>query len=336
MSNPQAALCDSFGRRASYLRLSVTDRCNLRCRYCVSGKRQKFIPHERILRYEEFYRLISISKSLGVRKVRVTGGEPFARKDIMKFLTSVRSRFPDLEIALTTNATLLEDSFRELAALGLSSINISLDSFDRETVRAISGHDTLPVVLASLERLLSLGQTVKINAVAMAGITDLQMPDFIHAIRAMPVDIRFIEYMPMGGNTLWAKGNFISCTQLKQIAGKTCALVEAAADGPLAGPARMYEIPGAKGRLGFISAVTDHFCNACNRMRITSEGRLRTCLFADAEIRLAPLLRAPCISDANIARAIQGALRKKPRGSELLAARSGTAVARRQMVGIGG
>lgn len=336
MSNPQAALCDTFGRKASYLRLSVTDRCNLRCRYCVSGKRQKFIPHERILRYEEFYRLISISKNLGVRKVRITGGEPFARKDVMKFLTTLRSRFPDLEIALTTNATLLGDSFKELAALGLSSINISLDSFDRETVRAISGSDTMPVVLASLERLLSLGQTVKINAVAMAGITDLQMPDFIHAIRAMPVDIRFIEYMPMGGNTLWAKANFLSCAQLKQIAGQTCSLVQTAANNPLAGPARMYEIPGAKGRIGFISAVTDHFCATCNRMRITSEGRLRTCLFADAEIRVAPLLRTPGITDANIARAIQGALRKKPSGAELLAARSGIAVARKQMVGIGG
>lgn len=336
MSNPASTLCDSFGRRANYLRLSVTDRCNLQCSYCVSEKRQRFIPHERILRYEEFYRLVSISRSLGVRKVRVTGGEPFARKGILKFLASLRSRFPDLEIALTTNATLLGNSLGEIASLGLSSVNISLDSFDRETVRSISGHDVLPAVLASIDGLLSLGQRVKINAVAMAGITDAQMPEFIHAARTMPVDIRFIEYMPMGGNTLWADANFISCDELRQVAAQTCSLVEAPMDSPLAGPARMYRLAGAKGRLGFISAVSDHFCSACNRMRITSEGRLRTCLFTDAEIRLAPMLRTPGISDANIARAIKGALRKKPSGAQLMTARSGTAVARKQMVGIGG
>lgn len=336
MSNLPAPLCDSFGRRASYLRLSVTDRCNLQCRYCVSGERQKFIPHERILRYEEFYRLVAICKGLGVRKVRVTGGEPFARKDVLEFLGGLHSRFPDLAIALTTNATLFGDSLPKLAALGLSSINISLDSFDRDTVRMLSGRDILPVVLNSIERLLACGQRVKINAVAMAGITDRQMPDFIHAARAMPVDIRFIEYMPMGGNTLWAEANFISCDQLRQIAGKSCALVQAPAEDPLAGPARMYNLPGAKGRLGFISAVSNHFCGTCNRLRITSEGKLRTCLFTDSEIRLAPLLRTQGITDANLARVIQGALRKKPSGAELLATRSGIAVASRQMVGIGG
>ena len=336
MSNHPAGFGDARGRKASYLRLSVTDRCNLRCFYCVSGKRQQFIPHERILRYEEYYRLIAIAARQGVKKARITGGEPFARLDLVKFLFGIRSRFDDLRLAITTNATLIQPHLADLARLKLASVNVSLDSFDRATFQRITASDSLGLVLANIEALLSLGVRVKLNAVALAGVTDAQLGDFIHFARNYPVDIRFIEYMPMGGNTLWHESGYIACAKLRKLASGLAELKPCAEADVLAGPARMYELAGGRGRLGFISALSDHFCAACNRLRVTSEGNLRTCLFADSEIRLAPLLRHPKVSDASIGRALAGAIFKKPLGADLLAAKSRAAVASGQMVGIGG
>lgn len=326
---------DAWQRRCDYLRISVTDRCNLKCAYCVSCERQKYIPHERILRYEEFGRLAAIAKSLGIRKIRITGGEPFCRLGLMPFLTGLRRAHPDLELALTTNATLIGPHAKGLARLGLSSINISLDTFDRDTFRGITGSDLLGTVLCNIDRLLVLGQRVKLNAVILAGITDAQIGDFIHAIKAMPLDLRFIEYMPMGGNTMWVARDFLSCASLRDLISRHVQL-EKAAPAALAGPARMYTVPGARGRVGFISAVSDHFCKTCNRLRITSDGHLRLCLFSDRELRLAPLLRNRKIRDCHIRKVLGRALRRKPLGSDILAARTRTAVAQVQMVGIGG
>lgn len=335
MSNFTGFSTDNHGRRPRYMRLSVTDRCNLRCSYCVSCERQRFIPHERILRYEEFYRLAAIASSLGVLKLRITGGEPFSRRGIMGFLSGLRSRFPRLQLAITTNATLLGPHIEELAKLGLASVNISLDSFDPATFRRITGSDSLAAVLAAIERLLSLGQRVKINAVALAGVTDLQINDFVSIARTEPVDVRFIEFMPMGGNTIWDESSYISGQELQRLVEQQVGLIEQPGYA-LAGPARMFAVANGRGRIGFISAVSNHFCGSCNRMRITSEGRLRTCLFADSEVDLARLLRNPRITDEHIARAMRAALLRKPLGADLLAARSAVAVARRQMVAIGG
>lgn len=327
---------DAWGRRPSYLRLSVTDRCNLSCRYCVSCQRQRFIPHDRILRYEEFYRLAAIAARLGIQKLRLTGGEPFCRRGFMEFIAGLRKRFPDLALALTTNATLLAPYIPELAKSGISAVNVSLDSFDAATFQQITGKDLLARVLANIESMLSLGLTVKINAVAMAGITDIQIGDFIHAIRHMPIDLRFIEYMPMGANTLWDPANFLACSDLKRLLERNIALAPVADHAPAAGPARLYDVAGARGRFGFISAVSDHFCKSCNRLRVTSEGRLRLCLFSDREIDLSRILRHPGAGDRNIELALAHALQAKPLGSDILAERSRTAVASGQMVGIGG
>lgn len=334
MSNFSKIMRDGLGRRATYLRLSVTDRCNLRCFYCVSRERQNYIPHSQILRYEEFYRLIAIARKQGIKKVRITGGEPFARRDLMDFLFSLRSRFGDLRLALTTNATLLDPFINDLARLSLDSINVSLDSFDRASFRKITGADNLEKVIANVQALLGLGVRVKINAVALAGITDSQIGEFLHFARENPVDLRFIEYMPMGSNTLWDESIFIACSQLQKLVPAN--LKPVACSDASAGPARMFEIEGARGRLGFISAVSDHFCGACNRLRITSDGRLRSCLFADSELRLAPLLRHKRIDDERIGRVLAAGFARKPIGADLLAAKSRPAVAARQMVGIGG
>lgn len=331
------ALADSHGRKARYLRLSITDRCNLQCIYCVNSARQQYIPHADVLRYEELLRLARVSSGLGVRKVRITGGEPLVRRGVLTFLSSFRRELPQMQLCLTTNGVLLAPQLADFARLGLASFNISLDSFDAATVRRLVGQDVLAAILATIEGLLAKKQKVKINAVAMRGITDVQLPDFLYAIRHYPVDLRFIEFMPMGNGTLWSREKFISARELQALV-LTHARLEAvpgAQDG-LAGPARMYNVPGACGRLGFISAVSDHFCALCNRLRLTSSGRLRTCLFSDKEYNLARLLRKPQIDDATLARVMARAILRKPLGSELLADKPTMAVAQAQMVGIGG
>ena len=302
------ALHDDHGRTVRYLRLSLTDRCNLRCLYCHSNARHQCIPHEKVLRYEEMIRLVQIVRGMGVGKVRLTGGEPFARKGCDDFLLRLRQRFDDLDIRITTNGTLLEEHIPLLQRIRISAVNLSLDSFDRETFARVTGRDMLPEVLRALDAMLAAGIRVKINAVGLRGINDGQLADFVHAAMTLPVDVRFIEFMPMGSDTHEGQR----------------------------GPARMFALEGGKGRMGFITPLTNHFCLSCNRLRLTSDGHLRTCLFADREYPLRPLLRHPKVTDEHIARVIAQACKSKPVGADLLAARQGGAVASSKMVSIGG
>lgn len=196
------ALHDDHGRTVRYLRLSLTDRCNLRCLYCHSNARHQCIPHEKVLRYEEMIRLVQIVRGMGVGKVRLTGGEPFARKGCDDFLLRLRQRFDDLDIRITTNGTLLEEHIPLLQRIRISAVNLSLDSFDRETFARVTGRDMLPEVLRALDAMLAAGIRVKINAVGLRGINDGQLADFVHAAMTLPVDVRFIEFMPMGMNSM--------------------------------------------------------------------------------------------------------------------------------------
>ena len=330
-------LCDSHGRRVRYLRLSVTDRCNLRCLYCRSQIQQKFIPHPQILRYEEILRLVGIETAAGITKLRLTGGEPFARKGCDRLLRMLRGRYPALDLRLTTNGTLVEPYIPLLKRIGLGAVNLSLDSFDRETFARVTGRDLLPAVLATLDGLLSAGIPVKINAVALRGINDQQLDDFVHAARSLPVDVRFIEFMPMGSGTLWRPETFWSADEIYREASRLAELRPEPARRETAGPARMFKVAGGKGRLGFISAVSCHFCATCNRLRLTCDGHLRTCLFDDREYPLLELLRRQDCTDAELDRVVRQACLHKPIGAEILKQRAqGQAVAEKQMVGIGG
>ena len=329
-------LVDSHGRTVRYLRLSITDRCNLRCIYCCSNARQTCIPHPQVLRYEEMARMVGIMARMGVVKVRLTGGEPFARKGCDDFLFMLHKRFPDLDLRLTTNGTLLEPHIPLLQQVGVKVINMSLDSFDRDTFAHVTGRDMLPAVLASLDKLLAAGIKVKINAVAMRGINDGQMDDFVHAARSMPIDLRFIEFMPMGSGTLWNENTFWPASEIRAEAEKRTRLLLVRDDLAEAGPARMFAVAGGQGRLGFITAVSCHFCGSCNRLRITSDGNLRTCLFDDKEYGLRDMLRNTTVTDAQIGQILSQACAEKPIGAELLANRTKEAVASKQMVGIGG
>ena len=312
------ALHDDHGRTVRYLRLSLTDRCNLRCLYCHSNARHQCIPHEKVLRYEEMLRLVRIVRGMGVGKVRLTGGEPFARKGCDDFLLRLRQRFDDLDIRI-------------------SAVNLSLDSFDRETFARVTGRDMLPDVLRALDAMLAAGIRVKINAVGLRGINDGQMADFVHAAMTLPVDVRFIEFMPMGSDTLWSPENFWPAGEIRAAVERHARLMPLGdANEGQRGPARMFALEGGKGRMGFITPLTNHFCLSCNRLRLTSDGHLRTCLFADREYPLRPLLRHPRITDEHIARVIARACKSKPVGADLLAARQGGAVASSKMVSIGG
>lgn len=330
-------LIDGHGRPVHYLRLSVTDRCNLHCLYCRNLGRQQFIPHPQILRYEEIVRLVGLMSAGGVTKLRLTGGEPFVRRGCEHLLVMLRERFPQLDLRLTSNGTLLEPHVPLLRRLGLGAVNLSLDSFDRQTFAQVTGHDLLPAVLSALDALLAAGIRVKINAVAMRGINDRQLDDFIHAARSLPVDVRFIEFMPIGAGTHWSPESFWPAAEIFREVAARVALAPEQQVLRNAGPARMYRVLGGRGRLGFIAAVSNHFCASCNRLRLTCNGNLRTCLFDDHEYRLRGLLRHQACDDAQLARVLRLACLKKPVGAELLRNRpQGQAVAGTPMAAIGG
>ncbi|SIO17030.1 GTP 3',8-cyclase MoaA [Halodesulfovibrio marinisediminis] len=330
------ALTDSHGRTVNYLRVSVTDRCNLRCMYCWSADGMKFIPHENIISYEEIARLVDLSVDMGVSKVRLTGGEPFARRNFLDLVKMLLSRHPDLDLRLTTNATMMNGKAKELAALGVRHINISLDTFDRNKFQNITGRDMLRNVTRSIDDCLAHGLKVKINTVALKGINDDELPVFVNFAKSNPVDVRFIEFMPMGSCSAWNESNFWSADDILKEASKLVVLTKLEKGERRSGPAKLFGIEGGKGRLGLITPMSNHFCSSCNRLRITANGMLRTCLFSDSEIDLRTMLRKPSITDTDIANVMREANVNKPLGVELLNAKKQNEVALKRMNAIGG
>ncbi|MDR3641816.1 MAG: GTP 3',8-cyclase MoaA [Humidesulfovibrio sp.] len=328
-------LTDDKGRTVSYLRLSVTDRCNLRCLYC-DRRMSTRLTHFDVLRYEEMLGLIGLAANLGIRKVRLTGGEPFARKDFMEFVERVRARFPRLSLRLTTNGTLLAPNAQRLADAGVDRVNISLDTLDPATFARITGQDLYAEVRRGIDACLNAGLRIKINAVALRGVNDRELPGFLDLARTLPVDVRFIEYMPMGGAD-WKPEQVWNAADILAEAKALTPLTLLPRDDADAGPAQMYAIEGGKGRFGLITPLSNHFCATCNRLRITSGGLLRTCLFNDRVYRLRPALRHPKLGLPFVERIVKLALRQKPIGAELLAARrAGQGVSATSMSAIGG
>jgi len=329
-----ANLRDGRGREVSYLRLSVTDRCNLSCLYCRPRDRITFIPHDNILRYEELLDLVSLASDMGISKVRLTGGEPFARRDVMVLVESIRRRHPEMDLRITTNATMMAGKAATLAELGVSAVNISLDSLDRSKYARITGHDRLPEVLRAVEESMAAGLRVKINAVALRGINTDEIAAFTKLAIDNPIDVRFIEFMPVGDGNLWKPENYISAKDVLALASQHVELTPVENDHITGGPARMYRVEGGRGRFGVISPLSEHFCDSCNRLRITSDGKLRTCLFSEREFRLRPLLRNKKLGLPMVRRVIELALRHKPLGYEVL--NPGAVPGARGMSGIGG
>jgi GTP 3',8-cyclase len=303
-------LIDSYNRHLNYLRISVTDRCNLNCCYCEPRKRIVKLSQNEILSYEEILRLVRIGISLGITKVRITGGEPLVRKGIYDFLTCLKTLKGLEDISLTTNAVLLEENLEKLEKAGIKRINISLDTLDRNKFKTITGHDCFEKVWNAILKAHAGGfNPIKLNTVVLPGINEDELTDLAQLSFAYPFHIRFIEYMPIGTSTLiWRPPILASdmLTRLKRL-GKLTHVKNEIWDGP----ARRFKIEGAKGEIGLISAMSHHFCRQCNRLRLTADGRLRTCLLSDRFEDLKGPLRSGC-SDKKLADIIVNAIRQKP------------------------
>jgi cyclic pyranopterin phosphate synthase len=324
-----SGLKDDFDRRIDYLRLSITDRCNLRCVYCMPQEGIIPFTHKEIIRYEEILRVIKIGAGLGVRKVRLTGGEPLVRRNV-SFLVSALKKIPGIEdLSMTTNGTLLEQHAQELADAGLDRVNVSIDSFHAERYREITRGGALEAVMRGIAAAEKAGlKPVKINMVPIRGVNDEEVLEFARLTLPSDCHVRFIEFMPSGDNEYWSPERYISTEELKKIIGKLGPLVPVRVRRN--GPSRYYRIGGAQGVVGFISAITHHFCSDCNRLRLTADGKLRPCLFSETEIDLKSALRGGA-PDEEIARLFRLAIKVKPEGHNM-----GDTVSRRGPLAVSG
>lgn len=299
-------------REINYLRISITDRCNLRCIYCMEEGGATFVPHEEVLSYEEILRLVRISVQAGIRKVRLTGGEPLVRKGLIPFLEDL-SRTEGLdEITLTTNGVLLEEHAEAIRRCGICRLNISLDSLRPERFRNITRRDCYDRTLAGIRAAERAGfDPIKINVVAMRGVNDDELVDFARLTLEKPYHIRYIEFMPIGKSNGWDPGRFIPTEEIFQRI-QALGKLKPMPNHRLDGPASRYKIEGAVGEIGFISALSNHFCDRCNRLRMTADGHLRGCLFADSEIDVKTPLREGR-PDSFLLDLIRLAIRNKPK-----------------------
>ena len=273
---------DKQGRDINYLRISVTDRCNLRCIYCMPEEGIKSLRHEDILRFEDILKIVKVAASLGINKIRYTGGEPLVMKDIDKLIYET-SKIQGIEdIAITTNGILLSDMAEDLKKAGLKRVNISLDTLDKDKFRSITRIGNLDKVLEGIDKCLTIGlKPVKINTVLMRGINDTEFVDFLNLAKEKPVEIRFIELMPIGeGIKLYEESKVSFAEILKQHPELT------AIDTEKNSTAQLYKLQNSKGKIGFISPISCKFCPDCNKIRLTSTGTIKPCLHSKEEINL--------------------------------------------------
>lgn len=326
-------LSDSLGRTIVNLRISVTDRCNFRCRYCMPAGGMTWFERAEILRYEEIERLTRIFVSLGISRVRLTGGEPLMRRDLPSLVARLRGIAGLGEIALTTNGYFLGGQAAGLAAAGLDRLNVSLDSLDRERFDAMTRRDHLDRVLKALPEAAKAGLgPIKLNVVLIRGVNDGEIPAFARLARSGPYIVRFIEFMPIGLDDGWSSDRVMTTAEvLSTIEAQGHTLHPVAGNG--AGPASRYRFAGGEGEIGFISSVSDPFCDRCDRIRLTSDGRLRTCLFSLTETDLKTPMRSGA-NDAELAGLIRSAVAAKEPGH--LINREGFVRPDRSMSSIGG
>jgi len=303
-------LSDSFQRPINYLRISVTDRCNLRCIYCMPSEGIHLLSHQDILTYEEIYTIAQAAAELGINKVRLTGGEPLARAGLTKLVKMLAEIESIDDIALTTNGTLLGDYAAELKSAGLKRVNVSLDTLKPEKFELISHGNKLGDVLEGIEVARSVGlNPVKLNMVVMSGMNDDELLDFATKTIDEEWHVRFIELMPFTGQGATAP-QFVSVSEMRKHL-ESLGELEPCLPGVGNGPAKYFRFPQARGTIGFISPISEHFCFRCNRLRLTADGTLRPCLLADDEIDLKQPLRSG-ISLAKLKELIKEAVNRKP------------------------
>lgn len=301
---------DRFGRKIDYLRISVTDRCNLRCIYCMpeAGIIQK--PQGEILSFEQIYKIVKIAVGLGIQKIRITGGEPLLRKDLHILIKSLKKINGLNEIALTTNGILLSDYTASLKNAGLDRLNISLDSLVSKRFEKITRGADLNKVLDGIESTFSAGfKSIKINTVLIKDFNTDEILDFAALTRTRPLNVRFIEYMATASNDLPDDNLFFGCFRAKELCAKLGNLISAREMPD--GTARVYKIEGFMGTIGFISPISEPFCNTCNKLRLTSNGKLKNCLHPSKTIDLKEALNGES-ADRDVAMLIQEAVDLKP------------------------
>jgi GTP 3',8-cyclase len=304
-------LLDLYKRKINYLRISVTDRCNLRCRYCMPDEGIPLITHDQILTYEELLRVVRIFAKEGISKVRLTGGEPLVRKGIVDFISRLSEIGEIQDLSLTTNGILLKDYALDLKKAGLKRVNISLDSLRRDRFYQITRRDEYERVWAGIVGALSVGLSpVKINMVAIRGLNDDEIESFARLTLHLPLTVRYIEYMPSGNGEDWTENAILAIPQIKTRLEAVAKLIPIPSD-QWDGPALRFRLKGGVGEIGLIGPVSNHFCAECNRLRLTPDGKIRTCLFSDEEIDLRELLRKGG-SDSELKEQLLIALQTKP------------------------
>lgn len=313
--SPQDQLIDRSNRHLNYLRVSITDHCNLNCTYCLPFSRHPRQSHHDILRYEEILHLIRIFRDLGISKIRITGGEPLVRKGIFPFLSRLHEISGIDDLSMTTNGMLLQDHLVKIKSAGIKRLNISLDSLNPKNFHRITGHDVFQKVWEGILAAEKMGfHPIKINVVAIRGMNDHELTDMARLSLSHPFHIRFIEYMPIGDSALQLEKPLFTPEIQERIS--SLGALYPVERGKMDGPARRFRFKNAKGEIGFISPISRHFCQTCNRLRLTANGFLRTCLLSDHQTDLKTPLRSG-FSDQQMAHVILDAISRKPTSHDL-------------------
>ena len=311
---------DRYGHRISYLRVSITDRCNERCTYCMPQELQEWLPREEILTFEETLRLIRIAAELGVSKVRVTGGEPLTRRDVVHFITQIPAISGIKNLGLSTNGTLLTRRITSgktmamaLREAGVQSVNISLDTLDRDVYSKITGRDLHAQVLEGINAAIAVGfDQIKLNSVLMRGRNEDQLIPLIEFAASRNLILRFIEMMPVSTTEVLSEDNFMSVSEAKRLIESVYGSLIPEAEFRTNGPATYYQVPSREQRIGFIGAMTNlHFCENCNKLRLTCDGKLRPCLGSYLEFDIMKPLRAGA-SDEDLKQFFLEVVERKP------------------------
>src|SRR5580700_7450595 len=310
-------LIDGFGRIHDSLRISVTDRCNIRCFYCMPEEATDFAPREEILTFEEIERFVRVAASLGVNKLRLTGGEPLLRRGLPKLIENL-SGIPGIQdIALTTNAVVLEQHAQALHDAGLGRLNMHLDTLDRERFKQITRRDDLPRVLAGIDAAVRVGfKRIKLNVVAVKGLIEPDILPVAHYCRERGFEPRFIEFMPLDAQSLWDRSKVLLADDIIALLSREISSLVEVPDRDLRAPATDFAYADGGGRVGFVASVSKPFCLNCNRLRLTSDGKIRYCLFAIEETDVKGLLRSGA-PDEQIAAALKQNVSEKWIGHQI-------------------
>jgi cyclic pyranopterin phosphate synthase len=318
-------MIDSYGRNINYLRISVTDLCNLRCRYCMPEKGVTKIQYDEILRLEEIYELAKKFVKLGVNKIRITGGEPLIRKGILSLIENIGSLEGIKDFTMTTNGIFLKKYAKDLKNAGLNRVNISLDTMNEKKYSDITKGGNLKNVLEGIEEARKVGLTpIKLNTVLVGGFNDNEIEDFVNLTKSEEIDVRFIELMPIGQAKGWSLDKFISN---KIVLEKIKDLKEIKRE-DVSSPAKYYKLPNGKGKIGLINPISCKFCEHCNRVRLTADGKVKPCLHSNDEIDLRNALR----NGEDVEKVIVNLIKNKPKEHNL---EDGEYI-KRNMIAIGG